>query len=143
MPRWKFSFSASHAENSWLTVTFAAVRGIKNLSVRRFFASGDVAVKAQHEFRAGAARGEICVQTFDRLMRVDDFDFALGDDFSQTRDDARIERQTTFKTNEFDARIFKIRFQIAAPGRDENQIEAACARVAAHVERENFRAAAI
>ena len=44
------------------------------------------------------------MQTFDGLMRVDYFDFSLGDDFSQTRDDVWIERQTTFKTDGLDAR---------------------------------------
>ncbi len=120
-------------------------RGARNQEFERaaIFFVRDKTVKTQYDFGVCAARGEIGVQAFDGLVRVNDLDFALFDCAAQLPNHERIERQTSLQSDEIVCRTFKIRFERAAARGDKREIDFAGAGVAANVERQHFRAAAI
>jgi hypothetical protein len=87
----------------------------------------------QDNLRSHSLTGEICVNGFDRLMRVDNFDLPLFDDFSKLSDNAKIYRQTTLQPYEFNARSFEIFLKRAAARCRQRQIQIVGGGIAADI----------
>ncbi len=112
----------------------------QNQSVLR---AGIDSVQSQYPLDVGAARRQVHMQCFNRLVAVNHLDFSLGDNLTQLRSESQVDRHFAIQTQKLNARGAKIFFQIAAASSDKSQIEAVSAGISAQVERHDLGAAAI
>jgi glycosyltransferase involved in cell wall biosynthesis len=90
-----------------------------------------------------AARRKIQVNSFDRLITVDDFDPAVFDDSAQLRRQIEIDRKFASELDELRTRLAKISFERAALSGDERHVETEIAGVPADIEHLRFGSAAV